>query len=227
MTNFFNLPSKAGQDAQNQYLAVIAQHLGVTAGNLQDAINMANQANQAATAKITDLETRFQTLTAEQQHDAEVIDARDGETSLRARLDRDHAEFASHMAENVSQVIYAARDISLDGVQIITGLIGIPERIEIRAIITDWAKASISIGSWEKNGFLHCCYSILTTQGGSVISYSSLGCDVQVFDDNLNYLKGTIQNVTHTQFEILWLNDNTSPSGTVILQIIVHYHGGN
>jgi len=55
---------------------------------------MANQANQAATAKITDLETRFQTLTAEQQQDAEVIDARDGETSLRARLDRDHAEFA-------------------------------------------------------------------------------------------------------------------------------------
>ena len=91
MTNFFNLPSKAGQDAQNQYLAAIAQHLGVTAGNLQDAINMANQANQAATAKITDLETRFQTLTAEQQQDAEVIDARDGETSLRARLDRDHA----------------------------------------------------------------------------------------------------------------------------------------
>ena len=227
MTDFFNLPSKAGQDAQNQYLAVIAQHLGVTAGNLQDAINMANQANQAATAKITDLETRFQRLTSQQQHDAEVIDARDGETSLRARLDRDHAEFASHMAEKVSQLIYVTRDISLDGVQIITGLIGIPERIEIRAIITDWAKASISIGSWEKNGFAHSCYSILTTQSGGVISYSTSACDVQVFDDNLNYLKGLIQNVAPTQFEILWKNDNTSPSGTVDLQIIVYYHGGN
>lgn len=103
MTDFFNLPSKAGQDTQNQYLSQIAQHLGVTAGNLQDAINMANQANQAAAEKITDLETRFQTLTAEQQQDAEVIDARDGETSLRARLDRDHAEFESHKAESVQQ----------------------------------------------------------------------------------------------------------------------------
>jgi len=142
-------------------------------------------------------------------------------------FDAVQTEITSHMAENVSQVIYAARGISLDGVQIITGLIGIPERIEIRAIITDWAKASISIGSWEKNGFAHTCYSILTTQGGSVISYSSLSCDVQVFDDEFNYLKGIIQNVTPTQFEILWLNDNTSPSGTVILQIIVYYHGGN
>jgi|GEM_PF-3815285 len=98
MTDFFNLPSKAGQDTQNQYLSQIAQHLGVTAGNLQDAINMANQANQAAAEKITDLETRFQTLTAEQQQDAEVIDARDGENSLGARLDR----YDTHLAEKAT-----------------------------------------------------------------------------------------------------------------------------
>lgn len=101
MTDFFNLPSKAGQDAQNQYLAVIAQHLGVTAGNLQDAINMANQANQAATAKITDLETRFQTLTAQQQQGAEVIDARMGKTSLRANLEAINTDIATHMAERM------------------------------------------------------------------------------------------------------------------------------
>ena len=49
-------------------------------------------------AKIIEIEERFQRLTSQQQHDAEVIDARDGEISLRARLDRDHAEFASHLA---------------------------------------------------------------------------------------------------------------------------------
>ena len=39
--------------------------------------------------KINEVETRFNTLTSKQQQDAEVIDARDGETSLKTRLDRD------------------------------------------------------------------------------------------------------------------------------------------
>ena len=39
--------------------------------------------------KIDEVENRFNTLTSSQQQDAEVIDARDGETSLKARLDRD------------------------------------------------------------------------------------------------------------------------------------------
>ena len=39
--------------------------------------------------KIQEVETRFNTLTSSQQQASEVIDARDGETSLKARLDRD------------------------------------------------------------------------------------------------------------------------------------------
>ena len=39
--------------------------------------------------KIDEVESRFNALTSSQQQDAEVIDARDGETSLKARLDRD------------------------------------------------------------------------------------------------------------------------------------------
>ena len=42
--------------------------------------------------KINEVETRFNALTSSQQQDAEVIDARDGETSLKARLDRDIKE---------------------------------------------------------------------------------------------------------------------------------------
>ena len=38
---------------------------------------------------MTDYETRFNALTVSQQQDAEVIDARDGEQTLRARLERD------------------------------------------------------------------------------------------------------------------------------------------
>lgn len=40
-------------------------------------------------SKVNEVETRFNALTSKQQQDAEVIDARDGETSLKARLDRD------------------------------------------------------------------------------------------------------------------------------------------
>lgn len=39
--------------------------------------------------KVNEIETRFNTLTSKQQQSSEVIDARDGETSLKARLDRD------------------------------------------------------------------------------------------------------------------------------------------
>ena len=38
---------------------------------------------------MSDYETRFNALTVSQQQDAEIIDARDGEQTLRARLDRD------------------------------------------------------------------------------------------------------------------------------------------
>lgn len=39
--------------------------------------------------KVNEVETRFNALTSSQQQDAEVIDARNGEISLKARLDRD------------------------------------------------------------------------------------------------------------------------------------------
>ncbi len=39
--------------------------------------------------KVAEVETRFNALTSSQQQSSEVIDARDGETSLKARLDRD------------------------------------------------------------------------------------------------------------------------------------------
>lgn len=42
--------------------------------------------------KVNEIETRFNALTSSQQQDAEIIDARDGETSLKARLDRDIKE---------------------------------------------------------------------------------------------------------------------------------------
>lgn len=71
--------------------------------------------------KIDEVENRFNALTSSQQQDAEVIDARDGETSLKARLDRD-IEKAKQVYVNVegsnistdSSVGYA-KDIEIHG----------------------------------------------------------------------------------------------------------------
>ncbi len=110
MADFLNLPSKEGQDSQNQYLAQIAQYLGVTAGNLQDAINMANKANSDAAAKIADIENRFQQLTTSQQQDAEVVSARQSTVksktfaSLDARLEEDEQDLKTHKAETATQL---------------------------------------------------------------------------------------------------------------------------
>ena len=51
--------------------------------------NAKNEMTDTVNNKINDVETRFNRLTSSQQQDAEVVDARDGETSLKARLDRD------------------------------------------------------------------------------------------------------------------------------------------
>lgn len=48
-----------------------------------------NSVDARVDESMNEYETRFNALTASQQQDAEVIDARDGETSLKARLDRD------------------------------------------------------------------------------------------------------------------------------------------
>lgn len=51
--------------------------------------NAKSDMTNTVTNKIDEVENRFNALTSKQQQDAEVIDARDGETSLKARLDRD------------------------------------------------------------------------------------------------------------------------------------------
>lgn len=51
--------------------------------------NAKSDMTTTVTNKIDEVENRFNALTASQQQSSEIIDARDGETSLKARLDRD------------------------------------------------------------------------------------------------------------------------------------------
>ena len=79
---------------QNENKRIAAENTRVSneATRVQNETNRQNIFSAKVTEvdnKVNDVETRFNALTSKQQQDAEVIDARDGETSLKARLDRD------------------------------------------------------------------------------------------------------------------------------------------
>ena len=59
------------------------------ANMVTEVTNAKNEMTTTVTNKVNEVEGRFNALTASQQQSSEVIDARDGETSLKARLDRD------------------------------------------------------------------------------------------------------------------------------------------
>lgn len=64
-----------------------------------DNENLRQSQETARQESIADIETRFDTLTTEQQQEAEVIDARKGEISLRAKIDAMDNEVASHLSD--------------------------------------------------------------------------------------------------------------------------------
>lgn len=59
------------------------------ANMVTEVTNAKNEMTATVTNKVNEVEGRFNALTASQQQSSEVIDARDGETSLKTRLDRD------------------------------------------------------------------------------------------------------------------------------------------
>ena len=101
-TFLFNIEKKIGEGATipgsiegfvSKYERLIAEfksQVNETIHNCNSNVdNKLNTVDSLINVKISDFEKRFNRLTSSQQQDAEVIDARDGETSLKARLDRD------------------------------------------------------------------------------------------------------------------------------------------
>lgn len=69
-------------------------NINSTINNCNKAVdNKLNDVDNFVDNKILDIEKRFNALASSQQQEAEVIDARDGEVSLKARLDRDLAKW--------------------------------------------------------------------------------------------------------------------------------------
>ena len=95
-------------------ISVFETNGNVVIGKIKsDGENAISTFNTNASNKLTEYENRFQKLTASQQQDAEVVDARDGEISLKARLDRDLAK-GKIIEETVSENYITVKD-SVDG----------------------------------------------------------------------------------------------------------------
>ena len=98
MTQLTELKGEARESINQANTATVASKEATA--NAIEATNNANAVSERVSQetsevisrvnnKVTEVENRFNALTSKQQQDAEVIDARDGETSLKARLDRD------------------------------------------------------------------------------------------------------------------------------------------
>jgi hypothetical protein len=115
----------------------------------------------------------------------------------------------------------AQRDVSIAGVQTISGLLGKPKMIEIRANVGGTYNGSI--GSWQENGGQSRLFFIKTAVAGDVVIYNSSAGAIALGADSNSYTTGTIQNVTAGSFEILWAKNASGGTGTANLQIILHY----
>lgn len=113
MTQLTELKGEARESINQANTATVASR-GATAKAIE-ATNNANAVSERVSQetseaisrvdnKVNEVETRFNALTTSQQQDAEVIDARDGEVSLKARLDRDLYKDGMSLSDRIEAI---------------------------------------------------------------------------------------------------------------------------
>jgi hypothetical protein len=126
-------------------------------------------------------------------------------------------EFNVYKADNVSQRLSKTRDLSLTGVETVTGLRKKPKRITVFAAVNTTKK--VCIGTYVVNDNAHA--TIVLHPSGN---YYSLGnIIIRVYDTANDFTNATIQNVTDSQFEINWEHTGAGATGTLTYQIVIDY----
>ena len=125
----------------------------------------------------------------------------------------------AHLAGIVSQQLIATRDLSLTGVQTITGLVGSVKRIDIRAYDSA-AALKMAIGIYQQGGN----QSYINTNPTNSSFSGNNGKTIGLTNGTGNITEGFIQNVTSSQFEINWSKLGTGATGTATMLITVTYH---
>jgi len=131
-------------------------------------------------------------------------------------------QITSHSTEITSQLITVVRDITLTGIQTITGLTSIPKSVSIRIGINNNTDLLFSTGSWHSNGNGQNCTGIYKNTTGYCTSTSSTAIG-SVATSASDFQTATFGNLLNGQFDLTWSKTGL-PTGTVTLFIECFYH---
>ena len=138
--------------------------------------------------------------------------------TLLTELDAFKQEFMTHLAESVSQVVKATRDISLSGDQVIGGFTDIPRFLTVYAFSQNGTFSSIGV------------VPEVGTQGVMADfsgHYQSVGNRAIALGETSNgWMRGTITINSDKTITITWAKQGTGAEGTVNLILLALYQGG-
>lgn len=125
--------------------------------------------------------------------------------------------FNAHLAEKVSQVITASRDLSLSGIQTVSTL----ANRKIRAIMAigyvhTTKKMSISFTDGLNIGGLYTDGVNGDYLNGGGINFSDTGTSDRT--------RGEILNIQDGSFDINWMIDGNGATGTAFIRFLIFYH---
>lgn len=152
--------------------------------------------------KVNEVETRFNALTSKQQQDAEVIDARDGEVSLKARLDRDIEKakqvYVGVEGSNISTDSYSGylKDVEILGNTIqdasnLADIRSVGDKVEGQELyeipVLTIGKNLVNNESYIENMCLDNNGNIVSNSGASVTPFIEVkkGCIYKISDDGV------------------------------------------
>lgn len=122
-----------------------------------------------------------------------------------------------HKAETVTQSLSVNRDLSIAGDQIVSGFTNIPKRIDVLASVE--SSKTHSIGNVSQNE-----QRVLLVFNDGTASISSGAIDLG--ENATNHTRGEITINNDNTITIKWIKAGTGGTGTAILRVIAHYHGG-
>lgn len=123
--------------------------------------------------------------------------------------------FASHMAENVSQLVVATRDTTLAGIQTVS-FTRKPKRIDVLSLVIGTKKFSVGNVSSNSQG------CIFHTEAGAMFGNGNYA--IVLGETEINNISGAITINADNTVSINWTKIGTGTTGTASIRLIAHYH---
>jgi hypothetical protein len=127
--------------------------------------------------------------------------------------------FAPHLSKKISKVAVAARDLSITGLQTITG-VGFKPKSAIVISTVPGVTAKASWGIVDEVNSNRCIFDYNTTVAGSYVDVDSAAF---IQDSSSNFTKGTVTFIDDG-FTIDWVKGGTGATGTAIIEVLLITH---